>query len=106
MSDKEYRVDFKCPACGEDGNKVEEVLTHVHQYSEVDFLGASGGTVAADYGAVSYDGDTAEVESYRCAHCCENLVDEQGVIVSDEAALLEWLKKRNMITEINSDEET
>lgn len=93
------KVNFTCPNCGEDGNHVEEVLTSVTQYSRVTDLTQDGEEARADYDEVDFDTANAEVESYRCAHCCEVLTDEKGVVVADEIALLAWLSARGMLTE-------
>lgn len=96
MSDKEYEIKFVCPACG--GNSIDEVLSGVHQYSTVTNLGTSGGTVAADYGAVSHEG--GEVSEYRCAHCCTLLKLSPASKVENEAELLQWLQERGMVEEV------
>ena len=93
------KINFQCPHCGEDGNQIEEVVAHVTQYSTVtDILGSSEAT-EVEYGDVEYDWANSTVQSYRCAHCCRELADDDGNVVDDKDSLTAWLQARNMLAQ-------
>lgn len=102
MENKTLKVNFKCPCDDCNGTEVEEVLVYVTQYSTIDVIATYDNNIepAVDYGDVVYEGDGASVDRYCCVECGKGLRNESGDLFSSATNLYEWLKSRDMLTEI------
>ena len=85
---KEY--EFKCEACG--GNRLEEILSHVWQCSDIATIQLDDREVDAmiDYGEFSTDG--GDIERYQCIKCGKTL-QKDGSDINTAEELAEWMRQ-------------